>query len=241
MNKGIIIKLKGIDIDSIHTKYNIDVRKNVTKINDLDNTRHQQQTFSFLDESRHNRLFNVSYIKTNECKYHCFWDRHPIPSNTYPIYCPIRYEPDRIKKTYISHITKNIYEIREDTDLKTVSALIDSSTKTNKFSMIQNGNYVTDGIFCSFNCCQAYINDNKTNPEFMFSTMLLMKIYNQLYPSKEITSIIPAPHWRVLNEYGGNKTIDEFRSTFNCIEYVYNGTITFTQIGHLYEEKLRLN
>ena len=56
------------------------------------------------------------------------------------------------------------------------------------------------------------------------SEMLLLKMYNNIYPTS-IHSIDEAPHWRTLNTYGGNLSIEEFRATFNKIEYKNHGMI----------------
>ena len=50
---------------------------------------------------------------------------------------------------------------------------------------MQSGEYYeTDGIFCSFNCCQSYINDNKHIRLYDNSHMLLLKMYNDLMELK---------------------------------------------------------
>jgi hypothetical protein len=72
--------------------------------------------------------------------------------------------------------------------------------------------------------------------------MLTTKMYNNINGTAKI-SITPAPHWRLLNEYGGNLTITEFRNSFNKIEYDNFGTVKnlpeFHSIGTIYEKKLK--
>ena len=46
-----------------------------------------------------------------------------------------------------------------------------------RITVDENEYYETDGIFCSFNCCQAFINENKHNPLYEHSTFLLNKIF----------------------------------------------------------------
>jgi len=48
--------------------------------------------------------------------------------------------------------------------------------------------------------------------------MLLLKMYNDLMGTKNIV-ITPTPHWRTLEQYGGNLNILQFRESFNKIEY----------------------
>ena len=74
------------------------------------------------------------------------------------------------------------------------------------------------------------------------SEMLLLKMYNDIYPSA-IPFIEEAPHWRKLQHYGGDLNIDQFRSSFNKIEYKDHGMIfdipKFKSLGCLFEEKLK--
>jgi hypothetical protein len=88
----------------------------------------------------------------------------------------------------------------------------------------------------------AYISDNKNNSIYDISEMLLLKMYHDIYPTK-VVSIDEAPHWRKLKESGGDLTIEEFRDSFNKIEYKNHGYITniptFKSMGVLFEEKLK--
>ena len=62
------------------------------------------------------------------------------------------------------------------------------------------------GYFCSWRCSKAFnheINDNK-----IFYREHLLK---QLCKELGITSVVKAPHWTLLKEYGGSLTIEEFR------------------------------
>ena len=102
--------------------------------------------------------------------------------------------------------------------------------------------YETDGIFCSFNCCKAFINDNKHKKMYNQSLTLLMRMYNEMF-GVTIHVIDSAPHWRVLKEYGGNLSIIEFRNSFSKADYEEHGIIintpSYRSIGFLYEEKIK--
>ena len=80
-----------------------------------------------------------------------------------------------------------------------------------------DGFYEVDGIFCSFECCLAFIQENKNIPLYVHSKSLLIKMYSEMY--NEIKVIENAPSWRLLKAYGGNLEIDEFRASFNRITY----------------------
>jgi hypothetical protein len=70
--------------------------------------------------------------------------------------------------------------------------------------------------------------------------MYLNKISNILINSN-YNSIIPAPDWRLLIEYGGHLTIEEFRKNFNNIEYKNHGIIKkMFSVGRLYEKKFKI-
>ena len=68
----------------------------------------------------------------------------------------------------------------------------------------------------------------------------IMTLENKNVDVKKII-ITPAPHWRLLQLYGGHLTINKFRENFNKITFNFHGIINkeiFRPIGHLYEEKI---
>lgn len=240
MSKTLLLHLRGLNLDSINQKYNINhfqsikTNDNTTRIEDIF-SQNQLKNISFIDEAHAMRVFDISTITPNSgTTYNCFWDHHTIQS--YPVFCPISYQGSKVEKSYVSHGSKYIYKIREDVmdDYKIDSKL------GNMFTKIQNNKYTTDGAFCSFNCCQAFINDNASNPLYNLSSCLLLKIYNDLFSGNPISKIEPAPHFRKLAKYGGNYSIQEFRSSFNCVDWKYYGQIHSQSLCHLYEEKLRI-
>ncbi len=101
--------------------------------------------------------------------------------------------------------------------------------------------YTTDGIFCSFNCCLSYINDNKHKSMYDLSLTYLSNIHNKLF--KIDTFVKPAPHWRILDTFGGTKNINEYRNSFDSIVYEPNNNYikAFPEqlpIGWIFEENL---
>jgi len=104
--------------------------------------------------------------------------------------------------------------------------------------------YVTDGVFCSFNCTMAFILDHKTNPLYLFSINLLMKMYYDTFLETAPT-LEPAPSWRLLMTYGGHMTIEDFRKNFSKVEYqdIDNILVPFPQskpIGILFEKQIKI-
>ena len=252
--------LKGVNTEKVEQRFSISIMSNintlvdkiptnVTKLSDLKTI----NTFiSFLDEAKKSHKCVVSMIdfsnknefsSENYCRklgYNCFWCRNNIPQNIIPIGCPIKYVPNQAVKTYYSDISNDEYTIKENITKNKLKKITDS--KDNRIKIIDKDYYITDGIFCSFNCCYAYIAENKRNPLYNISETLLLRMYNTIYSDK-ITSIDSAPSWRKLKEYGGDMTIDEFRSSLGKIEYKEYGFvcefIKFKPIGVLYEEKLK--
>jgi hypothetical protein len=240
--------LRNIIVENVEKKYDIKIVSNIsdsfvepentTKISELSSDK-DLDIISFLDESKKLHKCNVSMIDFNSKKelsysnYSCFWCRHPF--DTSAIGCPISYETNTAVKRYMSEISKDVYTIKENiTKNKILEAVKDIN--------ILNKNYfITDGIFCSFNCVMAFIDDNKFNRLYDNSIMLLTKMYNDIMNTKMV-SINAAPHWRMLSNYGGNMSINEFRSSFNTVEFDNHGymkNITFKSIGVLYEKKIK--
>lgn len=137
-------------------------------------------------------------------QYWCFWDRHEFQHQ--PIQCPISYGSAIITNKCISHQTSDVYYIYNEMpdtykkNVKNLDPIVD----------YKKSYYETDGVFCSFECCKAFIEDNVLDPKYSDSMFLLNKMYMDMYgiPPKNLKT---APHWRLLKEYGGNFDIDLFR------------------------------
>lgn len=243
-SKKIIFTLSSINIASINHKYNMNIvledetnKIKTTKLTDLEKPTVQKNTefFSFLDDSKKTHKCTLSMIDTRsrlnvkELNYNCFWDRHPIDGE--PIGCPINYITKQIQKTFYSQVSKDTYLIRENVMGET------KNTESNIIT-VREPYYETDGAFCSFECCLAFILDNKHNRMYDMSQMLLTKLYNEMNNTKAMT-ITPASSWRVLKEYGGHISIEKLRSNFGKIDYDYHGMTRTVPIAHLYEEKVK--
>lgn len=251
--------LKDLDIEEICKRYDYPYNQdicNITKIisrnngvTKLDEIITKDNEFSYLDETKNKRKIIISMIdydnkeKLKRCK--CFWCRHNF--DTEPLGCPVRYIPHMMVKKYFSHITKDYYTIKEEISNDKFNMLIDeiSSGKMNdnvSIQLVKNNYYETDGIFCSFNCCLAWIKDNSHNNLYINSSYLLHQIYFEYFGVDH--QIYPAPHWRLLTEYGGKMSIEDFRSSFNKIVYDnehFIKSIPQTKpIGQIFEEFLKI-
>ena len=85
----------------------------------------------------------------------------------------------------------------------------------------------------------AYAIANKKDPLFRHSITLILKMYNEMNNTINST-ILSAPHWRMLKPYGGSMSIDKFRETLGKVEYENHGLVkAFRPIATMFEEKLR--
>jgi hypothetical protein len=249
-SKKFMFVLKNIDINQIFEKYSLNFDFTIenipetTKITELNIEEKLPEFISFIDDNKKTRKCSISFIDFNsKKKYKCFWDKEYIPSTIKPIGCPIKYIPNKLVKKYYSELSKDNYTINEfiteTKSLELKEEIKDGIKDSEKFSIKEAGYYETDGIFCSFNCCMAFINDpdNKKKDMYRFSEFLLLKMYEDITKNEGNVEIIPAPHWKLLNEFGGNMTIEKFRESFNKIEYLDHGMIS---IARLFEDKIRL-
>lgn len=238
--------LKNIDPFAIDKKYNFACPIPRTKIEDLAKTNKDDIIhYSFLDESKrgHQCIVTMKSLLTKEqipehTDVHCFWCRHDFHYR--PIGCPISYVPNRVSKKYYSEITKNNYCLYENVTDKQENCIFDENAEN--FEKVQDEYYLMDGIFCSFNCCLAFIHFQSDDPLYSESEYLLKKIYFDVFglQSKEL---VPAPSWRLLKNYGGHMTIENFRKNFYKVEYSPIDNIIFPNckpIGHLYEKQIKL-
>lgn len=248
--------LTGVNIKRVYRKYGIGSVSNIseeennpvntTRIEELSIYKKTPEMYSFLDEAKKTRKCTVSFVnretgallgKSNGKNIRCGWCRDFVPKGYEPIGCPIRYVPNCAEKTYYSEISKDCYTIREDISNNSVKDL--RERKDQRFKVEKNDYYDSEGAFCSFNCVQAYIEENQsTNPLLENSETLLLHIYEKCFGHK-IQNILAAEHWKIIDVNGGHKTIEKFREGFNKISSKYFGRISWKSIGELFEEKLR--
>lgn len=218
-----------------------------TKITELTPKYKETNTFSYLDESKKEHECVLTMVTKDNTQLpentsiHCFWCRHSFVSK--PLGCPIQYVPHRVVKEYYSEITKDNYVLRE--------SITEEQLKANKkhfekheMNQIHRDYYVTDGIFCSFNCCLSFIQDNQHDPLYRYSENLLSHLHQKTF-GEHAQPIIPAPSWRILKTYGGSISIEEYRKNFYKVMYkdVYNiiyPSNKFKMIGFLYEKQVKI-
>jgi hypothetical protein len=241
--------LKNIDIEELNKKYGLVIISNLekdkkdsfkmtTKINEVIEEEVECSVI-FLDENkRDNKCFATMVdILTNgqlpnKTNINCFWCRHSF--DWIPIGCPVKYINPIIEKSYISHITKDKYQMKENIMKSKLKSVLDH--KNFEIVPFPYDHYLTDGIFCSFNCVLSFIKDNHQDVLYKESYSLLHCLYHDLV-GKKVEKIKPSPHWRLLNEYGGPLSISEYRKSINMIDYKFMFNLRdMKSISKIYKE-----
>jgi len=253
-----------VDANLVNTKYDFDLVSNLlvatddstqnltTAISDLPTARDSEaHAYSFLDESKQlhtcvatmKDLLSGSQLPkhTDVC---CFWCKFSMATS--PIGCPVSYLSNKVTKTYHSEITKDKYQITDNLTKKRKARLKTIVAKHKSlFTILDNHShhFVVDGLFCSFNCCMAFVKDNRGDEFYNLSESLLYTMYKDIF-NTPIEKINPAPDWRLLTKFGGPLTITEFRKSFNSIQYndiddYIIRSLPTRMIGKLYEKKVK--
>lgn len=215
------IDLSAVDRKKVKQNYGIDTNE---KIKIYDEIKHVKELWTFP------RNFKEA---PNDIR--CHWDHHTFEG--IGIFCPLNYKPKQVAKNGITESktkgeSNTVYTIKENIPKnKDVSSLL----TTNEIMEVSDAYYEVDGIFCSPECCLAFINNEKTKvggSKYVDSERLL---YFMMGLTKTIT---PANSFRLLKAYGGNLSIEQFRKSNKGVKYEYYGTTVL--ISHLFEKKINL-
>lgn len=153
-------------------------------------------------------------LKESSCKNikFCFWDKHHFEGKG--VMCPLYYKPKQIvrkKKEY--YMNQNINR----------NSVINQNTNFQIFKII-NEEIFYDDMFCSNECCLAWIEDNHLNPKYKNSKQIL---FNEiLKEKKEIPN--KSNNWKIIDKFGGFLDIQEFREnkkTYNKVDFFYKDQI----------------
>ncbi len=222
----------------INSKYGIHMNNipsspphNTTKINMLETEQVDLETsINYLDETKKLRSCTVSNIDFSKKDLCCWWCKSQFDGPAWA--CPIDIKPLLVEKRYTSAISKSPYSIFEKT-----TGINDTGKKIS---------FITEGIFCSINCCVAWVNENSPrDPVYRHSSVLLTQMYNFVLNTQEDFRQLPppAPQWKMLDKFGGNLTLDEFRQNISKISYVDQGksriNVFFSPLASWYEENLK--
>lgn len=181
-----------------------------TPISDLLHEK-SKRCYYFLDKKKQTKYWRIMYDLTlsgplpQTTNKNCWWCRSKF--QTIPIGCPIKYN---------NHKDSSIEKERFEQKRKAKGVSVPDTGDTDFFETI--------GIFCSFPCCKAYILEQKNLGKYSESLTLLTLLFKKIFAGVEPDFPI-APSWKLLKEYGGHLTIQEFRQTFGIFEYV--NTVNF--------------
>jgi hypothetical protein len=230
-----------------------------------DDTQHQHECFQ-----------SVINYTCEPGTYLCYWCKHPVINMLHSTGCPSTFKPRTIEKQCKS-ITPRILQpvpqvpnrLRLDeaasTTTTTLAAMSPGSIHINEHvtdvesaASTAAGSataavFYTDGIFCDFPCCKAWIDDDATidASERVIKNILLHTIFIKRYKMNKL--IYPAPHWRLLKIFGGHLGIDQFRSYSTHKRFTFYGSTQihqistgsedypsqFVPISRLYEEQIQ--
>ena len=102
--------------------------------------------------------------------------------------------------------------------------------------------YSTDGVFCSFNCVKAYINEKeRTDVMYKNSHVLLAHMFCEMKGCIQPVTVTPSPEKSLLAEYGGHMTEDQYRHCFDRIVYTKKGIIKMFPTTAIFQEEEKLN
>lgn len=201
------------DIDSQNDPH-IDEQTTELKMDTIDKSNF------FYDQSK-NRITNyLTMIDCENQKYvpmetniPCWWCGYNIITN--PIGLP----------------TKYFYE--ENTDFQSFLEQRNLSKDTKFF-------FETEGVFCSFTCCKAYILDKPFNSSYKKSCNLLSLMYFITYG--KWVNIPTAPSWKLLEKWGGPIDINDYHTSIGNFVYRLTPNIKrpFMFTTHTYIEELKV-
>lgn len=220
------IDLSSIDRKKIKHNHGIETYE---KIKIYDEIKHVKELWTF-----------PNGIKDRPENIRCYWDHHTFEG--IGIFCPLSYRPKQVAKIGQNEIKCNTNTKYNESDINSftikenIPKYKDVTTLDKNLIEITDAYYEVDGVFCSPECCLSYINDEKSKVggfKYFESERLLHFMLGLT------DRISPANHYRLLKEYGGNLTIDQFRRNNKSIKYNYYGTTVL--ISHLFEKKINLS
>ena len=211
------IDLSSVDRKKIKNNHGIETNE---KIKIYDEIKHVKELWTF-----------PRNFKSNQTDIRCHWDHHTFTG--IGIFCPLMYRSKQVAK--INH--------NEKIDSATLNYIIKENipvskdvSMSKKLIEITDAYYEVDGMFCSPECCLAFITDEKSKVDgskYADSEKLLHFMLGLT------TQIQQANDYRLLKVYGGTLTIEQFRQNNKSIKYEYCGTTVL--ISHLFEKKINLS
>ena len=114
------------------------------------------------------------------------------------------------------------------TPTTTPTTTTSSNVAKKNFDKILSTEFITEGVFCSFNCAKAFANDRPNDPKYKNSSRLLafMLSYSKHGCFSEPVKIIPSPSPYLMTCYGGILSESEYVDSIGKISYEDKGNIS---------------
>lgn len=148
-------------------------------------------------------------------EYKCFWCDLPVDHT--PLGCPIKQIP-----IYSSKKVK----LRNNEEYTVQIAQQDNRNK-----------FLTEKVFCSFNCVKGFIDANTHDDYYCNSSRLLALMYSVIMGVDGPVTITPAPCKSTMIAYGGWLTPEQYRRNFERVRYEDTGVISMFPVSRLFEEE----
>lgn len=101
-----------------------------------------------------------------------------------------------------------------------------------------SGEYITKGIFCSYNCAKAFAKDREAiDPTFAKSCRFINIIVNKNVDGESI-DVHPSPPIELMRLYGGYMTEEQYRSEIGNISYTFSNSMVTHPITLVYQRKI---
>lgn len=110
------------------------------------------------------------------------------------------------------------------------------------YSKTQQKIFSTKGIFCSFNCVKAYINEKeRLDVMYKISHTLLAHMVCEMRGKMEPITINPSPDKCLLSMYGGHMNEEQYKHCLDRILYTEKGIVKMFPTTSIFQEEERLN
>lgn len=98
--------------------------------------------------------------------------------------------------------------------------------------------YMTYGVFCSYNCVKAFILSKEHDPLFLNSSRYLANMALKDYGG--IIDIIPSPPIELMIAYGGYMTEEQYSAEIGKIKYTSKGTTVTYPLTLVYNKNINI-
>jgi len=169
----------------------------VTKLNPI-----SKHVLLYIENTKHTvqHVQSTPYFSLEGKKtYKCWWC--DLPVDHVPLGCPIKHIP--------SYKWKKVWS-RDKSDYTLVSVQDKNQ-----------GQYLTEGVFCSFNCIKGYLLDHRLDDRYKDGPRLLSLMYADITGDTSPVNILPAPHKGIIIPYGGTLTEEQYRESVGRVVFTY--------------------